>query len=283
MDSAAGQPLRAALRGLLASPIGCPGLVLVLLIVAATLAGPVLQGVDPMAQVLAERLLPPSAHHPLGTDSYGRDILARALAGGAYSLAIVALVIALAAPVGMLYGVAAGYAGGVLDRVLMRIADVFLAFPRLVLALAIAAVLGAGMGTLILAIGITGWPAYARIARAQAAALRSADFVLAAETLGVSRAAIVWRHLMPQVLPAIVVRAALDAPGVVLIAAGLGFLGAGLTAGTPEWGAMIADGKTVIFDHWWVSACPGLFLVALSLGLNLVADALRDHFSPHAR
>ncbi|MFP5406887.1 MAG: ABC transporter permease subunit, partial [Gammaproteobacteria bacterium] len=239
--------------------------------------------VDPLVQSLGERPFPPSAAHWFGTDTLGRDILARVVYGARPTLGIVALVLAFSVPVGLCVGAAAGLWGGALDSALMRVADIFMAFPRLILALAISATLGAGLWTTVVAIALTGWPPYARVARAEIASIRHADFILAAEALGVSRLRLLLRHALPLCLPSAVVRAALDAPGIVLITAGLGFLGLGLPPPAPEWGAMVADGRAIVFEAWWISTIPGALILALSLGFNMLGDALRDVLDPGLR
>lgn len=270
------------LQGLGRNPIGVAGLLLLAVVVLAALVAPWLPLHDPIAQSLGERLQTPSAQHWFGTDTLGRDIFARVVYGARPTLAIVALVLLVSVPVGLLVGAAAGLWGGWLDATLMRVSDVFMAFPRLILAIAVAAVLGAGLWTAVVAIALTGWPAYARVARAEAASIRNAEFVQAARALGVSRTRLLLRHALPLCLPSAIVRAALDAPGIVLITAGMGFLGLGLQPPAPEWGAMVAEGRAIVFEAWWVSTIPGLMILALSLGFNLLGDALRDVIEPGA-
>ncbi|MGO4391988.1 ABC transporter permease [Variovorax sp. M-6] len=268
------------LRRLAAHPIGLAGLAIVGLITAIALCASVLPLADPSAQSLGERLLAPSAGHWLGTDTLGRDILSRLVFGARPTLAIVALVLLASVPAGLLIGAAAGLWGGWVDAVLMRIADVFMAFPRLILAIAVAATLSTGLWTAVIAIALTGWPPYARVARAEVAAVRQAEFIQSARALGVSRLRLLLRHALPLCLPSAVVRAALDAPGIVLITSGLGFLGLGLPPPAPEWGAMVAEGRAIVFEAWWVSTLPGLLILALSLGFNFLGDALRDVVDP---
>lgn len=260
--------------------IGVIGLCIVGVIVLAALLAPWLALANPIAQSLDQRLLAPSAQHLLGTDTLGRDILSRVVHGARPTLVIVALVLLISVPVGLLVGAAAGLWGGWVDAVLMRLSDVFLAFPRLILAIAVAAALTAGLWTAVIAIALTGWPPYARVARAEMAALRKAEFLQAAKAMGVSRLRLLLRHALPLCLPSAVVRAALDAPGIVLIVAGLGFLGIGLPPPQPEWGAMVAEGRTIVFEAWWVSTLPGIMILLLSLGFNFVGDALRDVLDP---
>lgn len=265
---------------LLRSPIGVAGLVLIGLMVITALSISWLPLVDPSVQALGNRLLPPSGQYWFGTDILGRDIFSRAIFGARPTLTIVGLVLLATVPFGMAVGAAAGLWGGWLDAVLMRISDVFMAFPRLILAIAVAAALSTGLWTAVIAIALTGWPAYARIARAEIATVRHAEFIQAAQALGVSRLRLLLRHALPLCLPSAIVRAALDAPGIVLITAGLGFLGLGLPPPAPEWGAMVAEGRAVVFEAWWVSTIPGLLILTLSLGFNLLGDALRDIVDP---
>jgi peptide/nickel transport system permease protein len=228
------------------------------------------------------RLLPPSATHWFGTDDQGRDILSRLMHGARITLVVVVLVAVLAAPIGLLVGTAAGYAGGWVDAVLMRITDIFLAFPRLILALAFVAALGPGIENAVLAIAITSWPPYARIARAETLSIRQADYISAVRLLGASPTRIVLRHIMPLCVSSVIVRVTLDMAGIILTAAGLGFLGLGAQPPMPEWGAMIANGRAYVLDQWWVAAAPGAAIFIVSLGFNLLGDGLRDALDPKA-
>jgi len=195
-------------------------------------------------------------------------------------LQVVLLVAVIAAPLGLLVGTVAGYAGGWVDAVLMRITDIFLAFPKLVLALAFVAALGPGIGNAIIAIAITSWPPYARIARAETLTVRNSDYILAVQLMGASPWRIVLRHIMPLCISSLIVRVTLDMAGIILTAAGLGFLGLGAQPPLPEWGAMIASGRRFILDQWWVAAMPGFAILVVSLGFNLLGDGLRDALDP---
>lgn len=257
------------------------GLVLVLALVLVAALAPWLTSQSPVAgDLMNARLLPPSAEHWAGTDDQGRDILARLIHGSRITLFVVVLVAVLAAPIGLLVGTAAGYAGGWLDAALMRVTDIFLAFPRLILALAFVAALGPGIENAVLAIAITSWPPYARIARAETLTLRQADFIAAIKLIGASPWRIVLRHIMPLCLPSVIVRVTLDMAGIILTAAGLGFLGLGAQPPSPEWGAMIAGGRAFVLDQWWVAAGPGLAIFIVSLAFNLLGDGLRDALDP---
>ncbi|WP_413206437.1 ABC transporter permease [Rhodospirillum sp. A1_3_36] len=227
------------------------------------------------------RLLPPgSPGYLLGTDGQGRDILSRLLHGSRLTLLVVALVAVTAAPIGLLVGTVAGYAGGWLDAVLMRITDIFLAFPKLVLAMALVAALGPGIENAILAIAIVSWPPYARVARAETMTFRGSDYIAAVRLMGASPGRIIVRHIMPLCLSSLIVRVTLDMAGIILTAAGLGFLGLGAQPPLPEWGAMIATGRRFILDQWWVAAMPGIAILIVSLGFNLLGDGLRDALDP---
>lgn len=229
-----------------------------------------------------ERLQPPSAEHWLGTDSQARDIYSRLVYGSRLTLMVVVLVTVIAMPVGLLIGTVAGYVGGWIDTVLMRITDIFLAFPRLILALAFVAALGPGIENAIIAIAITSWPPYARLARAETLTIRNSDFIAAVRLQGASPARIIARHVMPLCIPSVIIRVTLDMAGIILTAAGLGFLGLGAQPPTPEWGAMIAAGRQFIIDYWWVATMPGIAIFIVSLGFNLLGDGLRDVLDPKA-
>jgi len=270
-------------RALMRHPLAVAGLVIVLLLVLVAALAPLLAPYAPSTQHLADRLQGPSAQHWLGTDELGRDILSRLLFGTRITLGIVALVTAIAAPIGLVIGCMAGYGGGWIDAALMRVTDVFLALPRLILALAFVAALGPGIENAVLAIALVAWPPYARIARAETLALRRSDFIAAALLAGASPGRIVVRHIMPLCLASVIVRVSLDMAGVILIAAGLGFLGLGAQPPTPEWGAMIAAGRKYMLDQWWVAAMPGIAIAVVSLGFNLLGDGLRDVLDPKQR
>jgi peptide/nickel transport system permease protein len=259
------------------------GLAIVLLLVLTATLAPLLAPQSPIAQDLASRLQPPSAAHWLGTDELGRDIYARIIWGSRITLTIVALVVVIVGPVGLLVGTVAGYAGGWLDTVLMRVTDIFLAFPRLILALAFVSALGPGIQNAIIAIAITAWPPYARLARAETLTIRHSDFIAAARMQGASPARIVLGHIAPLCTSSLIVRLTLDMAGIILTAAGLGFLGLGAQPPAPEWGAMISTGRQYVLDHWWVAAMPGLAIVVVSLGFNLLGDGLRDVLDPKQR
>ncbi len=269
-----------AFRGNTMAMVGLAILVLLVLIAAFA---PWIAPDSPYAQSLSERLAPLGTEgHVLGTDSLGRDILSRLIWGSRITLYIVALVALIAPVAGLLVGTVAGYAGGWADLVLMRITDIFLAFPRLVLALAFVAALGAGIENAVLAISLTAWPPYARIARAETLTIRSQDYISAIRLQGAGPIRIIVRHIWPLCISSLIVRVTLDMAGIILAAAGLGFLGLGAQPPSPEWGAMISEGRRFILDYWWVATMPGLAIFTVSLAFNLLGDGLRDVLDPKA-
>ncbi|HVY50738.1 MAG TPA: nickel transporter permease [Devosia sp.] len=269
------------LRAILKNPTALAGLIIVaLLLLMAVFAPWISLGRSPIEQDLAGRLAAPSSAHWFGTDELGRDIFTRTLYGARVTLTIVVLVSVLVAPIGLAVGTVAGYLGGWVDAVLMRTTDVFLAFPRLVLALAFAAALGPGIENAVIAISLTAWPPYARIARSETLAIAHSEFIEAAVLEGASTWRILFRHIVPLCLSSVVVRLTLDMAGIILTAAGLGFLGLGAQPPTAEWGAMVSSGRDVILDQWWVATIPGLAILVVSLGFNLLGDGLRDVFDP---
>lgn len=256
------------------------GLVIVLLLIVIAFFAPLLAPQNPDAQNLAARLQPPSAAHWLGTDELGRDLLSRVLYGARVTLGMVVAIVVLVAPVGLAVGSIAGYAGGWVDRVLMRMTDVFLAVPQLVLALAFVAALKPGITSAVIAIALTAWPPYARQARADTLGIRHSDFIAAARLTGASTPRIIFRHIIPLCLSSMIVRMTLSMSGIILTAAGLGFLGMGAQPPTPEWGTMIATSRAFILAQWWVPATPGIAIFAASLAFNLLGDGLRDALDP---
>jgi peptide/nickel transport system permease protein len=247
-------------RAVVANPTALIGLVIVALLVLMAIFAPWLSmGQSPLQQDLAGRL------------------------GARATLAIVVLVSIVVVPIGLAVGTVAGYLGGWIDTVLMRLTDIFLAFPRLILALAFAAALGPGLENAVIAISLTSWPAYARIARSETMAIARSDFIQAAVLQGASTWRVLFRHIVPLCLSSVIVRLTLDMAGIILTAAGLGFLGLGAQPPTPEWGAMVSSGRDVILDQWWVATIPGLAIFIVSLGFNLLGDGLRDVLDPKSK
>jgi peptide/nickel transport system permease protein len=259
------------------------GLIIVALLLVVAALAPWIAPHDPFVQNLGNRLKPPGTPgYWLGTDDFGRDILSRIIHGARITLYIIALVAVTAPVLGLLVGTVAGYFGGWIDAVLMRLTDIFLAFPRLILALALVAVMGPGIENAVLAIALTAWPPYARVARAETLTVRNSDYIAAIRLQGASAPRIIAGHVVPMCLPSVIIRVTLDMAGVILIAAGLGFLGLGVQPPLPEWGLMISSGRKFLFEQWWVATMPGLAIFLVSLGFNLLGDGLRDVLDPRS-
>lgn len=270
-------------RDFQANRLAMGGLVVVVVLMLASMLAPVLAPYDPGIQNLANRLARPSAAHWLGTDELGRDILSRILFGGQVTLGMVVAVVIMVAPLGLAIGCIAGYFGGTLDRVLMRVTDVFLSFPRLILALAFVAAIKPGVTSAVFAIVLTAWPPYARLARAETLTVRGTDYIAAVRLTGASSFRIILRHIVPMCIGSLVVRVTLDMSSIILTAAALGFLGMGAQPPSPEWGAMIATARRFILEQWWVPTIPGVAIFVASLAFNLLGDGLRDVLDPKQR
>ncbi len=266
-----------------ANPLAMGGLVIAVVLVLAALFAPLLATYDPSAQELANRLATPSAAHWLGTDELGRDVYSRLLFGGRVTLGMVISVVVLVAPLGLAVGCVAGYFGGWADTLLMRVTDVFLAFPRLILALAFVAAIHPGVTSAVIAIALTAWPPYARLARAETLSIRNTDFIAAVRLTGASSVRIILRHVAPLCLGSLIVRVTLDMSSIILTAASLGFLGMGAQPPSPEWGSMIATARRFFLDQWWVPLIPGIAIFVASLAFNLLGDGLRDVLDPKQR
>ena len=232
---------------------------------------------------LAERFAPPSLTHIFGTDVYGRDVLSRVIMGSRISLQVSLIVVAFAVLIGTPLGAVAGYIGGGLDEVIMRITDLFLAFPSLLLAMAIAAALGPSLTNTVVALSLSWWPWYTRLSRSQGVALRGRPFVEAARAIGVPAKRILVAHILPNSLAPIIVQATVDIGTVVLATAALSFLGLGAQQPSPEWGLMVSLGRTYILEQWWISGFPGLAIFTTSLAFNLLGDGLREALDPKIR
>ena len=270
-------------RRFLRNPLGVVGLVIVIALLLCAAFAPWLATHDPYLPTLTDRLAAPNATYWFGADELGRDIYSRVIYGSRLTLLIVALVIVTSAPIGLVIGAVSGTLGGWVDVVFMRITDIFLAIPKLLLALAFVAALGPGIVNAAIAITLTAWPPYARLARAEALVVRNSDYVNAARLAGASEFRIIVFHIMPMCLSSVIVRMTFDMAGIILTAAGLGFIGLGAQPPLPEWGAMISTGRKFIFDQWWVATVPGIAIFTVSLGFNLLGDALRDLLDPHLR
>jgi peptide/nickel transport system permease protein len=265
---------------LVKQPPALVGLITITLLVLSAVFAPWLATHDPNLQVLGDRLQPPSASHWLGTDELGRDVYSRVIFGSRITLYVVMLVTVIAGPVGLTIGAVSGYVGGWVDTVLMRLTDVFLALPGLILALAFVAAIGPGLENAVIAISLTVWPPIARVARAETLTIRSAEFIDAMRLEGASSARIIIRHVAPLCVSSVIVRVTLNMAGIILMAAGLGFLGLGAQPPTPEWGAMLATARQYLIGYWWVPTVPGTAILAVSLAFNLLGDGLRDALDP---
>jgi peptide/nickel transport system permease protein len=268
------------LRALLGNPLAVLGAAIVLVLIIMALFAPWIATHSATGQNLSMRLMPPSAENWMGTDELGRDIWSRVVFGARITLAIVLLVAVLAAPAGLVIGAVAGYFGGWLDRVLMGITDIFLSMPKLILALAFVAALGPGIQNAIIAIAIATWPGYARIARAETLTIRNSEYIAAVELQGASALRVIVVHILPLCISSMIIRVTLDMAGIILTAAGLGFIGLGAQPPLPEWGAMISRGRSFILDQWWVATMPGFAIVIVSLGFCFLGDGLRDVLDP---
>ncbi len=256
------------------------GLVIVTAAFLAAVLGPVLSPYDSSAQELSRRLETPSLPHPFGLDELGRDILARILDGARISLLVGVAVVSVSSTLGMLFGAIAGYFGGRVDDVISRVIDVLMAFPGILLAIALVAVLGPGLTNVVLALSVIGWVGYARLVRGQALRAREFEFVQAARALGAGPARIVVRHVLPTALPSVVVQATLGMAGAIIAEAALSFLGLGVQPPTPSWGTMLDAGRSHLFDAPHLTVFPGLAIALLVLGFNFLGDGLRDRIDP---
>lgn len=278
----ASHPLLQALRKLRRNRLAMAGLYVIVALLLVALLAPWLATHDPVRQDLVNALQAPSAQHWLGTDEYGRDVYSRLVYGARITLYIISMVAVLVGPVGLAIGVMAGYFGGRIEAILMRITDIFISFPSLIMALAFVAAMGPGLEHAVLAIALTSWPPIARLARAETLSLRNADFIHAVRLQGASSARILFRHIAPLCLSSVAVRLSMNMAGVILTAAGLGFLGLGAQPPVPEWGAMISTGRNYMLECWWLVAAPGAAIFIVSLAFNLLGDGLRDVLDPRA-
>ncbi len=280
---------RKGLRNLGRHRTALVGVGILMAVILMALAAPWLAPHDPRQQDLSLRLHPPGwaeggdPSYPLGTDQMGRDILSRIIYGARVSLAVGFIAVAISGTLGVSLGLLSGYFGGRLDDIIMRVADIQLAFPFILLALAVMTVLGSGLRNIIIVLGITGWVQYGRIIRSEVLRLRSTEFIEAAHSIGNSDLAVIWRHLLPNVISSAIVIASLQVARVVVSESALTFLGLGIEPTIPSWGGMLSDGRDYINTQWWVSTFPGLALMLTVLGWNLVGDWLRDSLDPRAR
>ena len=262
------------------------GLIMVLGIIFSAAFAPLLSPHDPILQDVEKRLIPPigqegaDPQYLLGTDHLGRDIVSRLIYGARISIVVSVLAVALSAVLGTLIGLLSGFYGGKVDNIFMRIADVQLAFPFILLAIAIIAVLGPNLQNIIIVMGITGWVIYARVVRAEILSLREKEYVMAVRALGGSNSRIIFKHLLPNVMPPIIVIITLEMARMIIMEAALSFLGLGIQPPTPTWGGMLADGRVYLSTSWWLATFPGLVIMLVVLGINLLGNWLRDILDP---
>jgi peptide/nickel transport system permease protein len=281
--AASRSPLRGLRRFLKESWLNSLGLALVVLLIGLAIGGEALAPYSPTKTSLGERFRPPSTQHLMGTDNFGRDLFSRVLSGARISLQVAVIVLGISVVIGFLVGAVAGLAGGIVDEALMRVTDLFLAFPALVFAAAIAATLGRSLENTMVALATVYWPWYARLVRSQVLVIAKQDYITATQAIGVPGWRVIWRHLLPNVFPLILVQLSLDAGYAILSTSSLSFLGLGAQPPSPEWGAMLTAAREFVRDAWWYMAFPGLALTLTVLGFNILGDGLRDFLDPRLR
>ena len=279
LPRSADSPIRRSLRSLRRNTMAMLGLFIILFWGVAALIAPFTYIRDPLAQTIVDRLQAPSAQYWFGTDELGRDVFSRVIYGARISLPIGFVVILFAVITGSLVGASAGYLGGTYDLLIMRLADITLAFPSIVLALAIAAVLGPSISNALIAMVLVWWPEYARLMRSQVLSVKNNEYVTAVVALGGSGARILFLHILPNSFAPILVKASLDAGSAILSIAALSFIGLGAVPPTPEWGAMISTGRYQFYS-WWLTTFPGLAILLVVLGYNFLGEGVRDSFDP---
>jgi ABC-type dipeptide/oligopeptide/nickel transport system permease subunit len=281
--------LRVSLRKVARLKWGLAAAALMLVIAAAALLAPWVAPHDPLAVNIRHRLAPPTwmeggaPEHVLGTDQVGRDLLSRMIYGGRVSLMVGVSAVLISATLGVLLGLGAGYVGPRVDWTIMTLVNVMLAFPFVLLALAVIAVLGPSITNMIIVLGVADWPLYARVIRAETLAVREREFVIAARALGMSHARIVFRQILPNLVSAIVVIATLQIARVIILESFLSFLGLGVQPPIPAWGNMLGEGRVYMLNSWWIAAFPGLAIFVTTLSINLMGNALRDWLDPHMK
>ena len=259
------------------------GTIIVVVFVIIAIIGPFFVPYDPLAQNMAQRLQPPSLQHLFGTDQFGRDIFSRVISGAMIEVEIILIVSVISGGIGLILGVLAGYFGKVIDEILMRVTDMFLAFPSLILAMAFAAMLGPSLINTVIAISLVGWTIFARLARAEAMKVKNQPYIEAIRALGARKTRIIAFHVVPMCISPVLVQLTLRMGTIILTAASLGFLGLGIRPPLPEWGAMVSDGRSFLLDQWWISTFPGIAIAIVVLGFNLLGDGLRDIMDPRLR
>lgn len=266
-------------------PLAAGGVVVGLAVGCAVFA-PLLAPHDPYQQAVGSRLIPPvweggAWEHPLGTDPLGRDLFSRIIYGAQISISAGALAVVVSMVLGVVMGLVAGYYGGAVDVAISNLVNTILAFPFLLLALAAVAVVGPGFRNMVVVLGVTGWPIYTRVVRAETLKYRELEFVLAARALGLGSSRILWGHVLPNLVNTIIVMASLEVARMIILESFLSFLGLGIQPPIPSWGAMLGEGRVYMLTHWWLAALPGLAIFVTTLGINLLGDGLRDTLDPH--
>ena len=274
---------RETLRRLRRNPGAVAGAIVLAAIVLVTIFAPAVSPRDPVAQDTTAIRQPPGRDHLFGTDNFGRDIFSRVLAGGRKSLPIGLVAVAMAAVVGVLFGLVAGFYGRWIDSLVMRGADLMLAFPGILLAMSLVAILGSSLFNLMLAVGIASIPEYTRVVRGTVLSARETEYVTAARVSGAAGRRVMLRHILPNIMPPIIVMVTLGIAGAIILGSTLSFLGLGVKPPSPEWGNMLSDGRTMMRHHWWVSFFPGLAIMLTVLAINLLGDGLRDALDPRMR
>lgn len=272
-----------AFRRLVRNPGAVTGFIILVLIAIVSLSAPLLTSFDPVALSPRDRLQPPNAEHWFGTDAFGRDILTRVLYGGQVSLLVGFIAVGIAASIGVTLGLLSGYYGGVIDNLVMRLTDVMLAFPGILLALAIVAVLGPDLFNAMIAVGISASPIYTRVVRGTVLQTKSLAYIEAVQQSGARGWRIILLHILPNILGPIVVIATLGVANAIIAGAALSFLGLGAKPPTPEWGLMLADGRNYLRHAWWITTLPGLAIMLTVLSINLLGDGLRDALDPRMK
>jgi peptide/nickel transport system permease protein len=270
-------------RFVLGNPLNLIGLVIVAGFVVLSLLGETLAPHDPYLQDITNaKLLAPSLTHPMGTDELGRDVLSRVMAGTRVSLQVAAVVLGFAVVFGTAVGAVAGYFGGIVDEILMRITDMFLAFPALILAIAIAATLGRDLRNTMIALSTVFWPWYARLVRAQVLSIRERDFVTAGQSLGLTGARLLFRHILPNAVSVVIIQLTLDVGYAILSTSALSFIGLGAQPPSPEWGTMMSTARNYFRDAWWYTTFPGIALTLTVFAFNVLGDGLQDALDPRS-
>ena len=259
------------------------GSIIIGILLFIVIFAPLIAPYDPFLNTMSERLQPPNWSHFFGTDQFGRDIFSRVIYGSRIEIWIIFLVSLISGGVGTLLGVISGYFGGIVDEIIMRTTDMFLAFPSLVLAMAFAAALGPSLTNTIIAISVVGWTVFARLARAEAMKVKKQPYIEAIRSVGAGNIRIMFLHVLPMCLSPVLVQLTLRMGTIILTAAGLGFLGLGVRPPLPEWGSMVSDGRSYLVGQWWISTFPGIAIALVVLGFNFLGDGIRDIMDPRLR